>query len=209
MRLLKAVTDFLDEATGTLVSLQIANCKVTAIIRRLEEKEDLAAAYGDDARAQLSLDVLLRHLNQEHDRRRIIEDKAKTNVLGITLAFSAMFAGVALISSSSAVRECSVHLPLWMLLVSLFIGGLFLLRGGALALSALRIAKIYTWALEDEVENTTDEARAVRVLWYVELNQMTTLLKTNHIDASYSCMRNGVIALAVAAIFISFSGLSL
>ena len=123
----------------------------------------------------------------------------------MTLAFSAMFAGAALISSSSAVSEFSVDWLMWVLLASLLFGVLFLLIGGALALSALRIANIYTWALDDEVKDTTDETRAVTVLWYVELNQEATRLKTNKIDASYTCIRNGVIALAIAAIVMACS----
>ena len=43
------------------------------------------------------------------------------------------------------------------------------------------------------------------VLWYVELNQEATRLKTNKIDASYTCIRNGVIALAIAAIVMACS----
>ena len=123
----------------------------------------------------------------------------------MTLAFSAMFAGAALISSSSAVNEFSVDWLMWVLLASLLFGVLFLLIGGALALSAVRIANIYTWTLDDEVKDTTDETRAVTVLWYVELNQEATRLKTNKIDASYTCIRNGVIALAIAAIVMACS----
>ena len=123
----------------------------------------------------------------------------------MTLAFSVMFAGAALISSSSAVSEFSVDWLMWVLLASLLFGVLFLLIGGALALSALRIANIYTWTLDDEVKDTTDETRAVTVLWYVELNQEATRLKTNKIDASYTCIRNGVIALAIAAIVMACS----
>ena len=123
----------------------------------------------------------------------------------MTLAFSAMFAGAALISSSSAVSEFSVDWLMWVLLASLLFGVLFLLIGGALALSALRIANIYTWTLDDEVKDTTDETRAVTVLWYVELNQEATRLKTNKIDASYTRIRNGVIALAIAAIVMACS----
>ena len=63
-----------------------------------------------------------------------------------------------------------------------------------------------TWALKDEVMNTA-EARAGRLLWYVELNQRGTLLKTNQVDTSYSCIRNGVISLAIAAICIVCAGL--
>ena len=205
---MKTILRILHEMTGSVFELQKANRIVNGKIVCLE-KRDPVPTYRNDERLQLPEDVLIRHLEQELSRRIVVEDKAKTNVLGITLSFSAMFAGAALISSSSAVGEFSVDWLVWVLLTLLFIGMLFLLAGGALALSALRIAKIHTWTLEDEVGNTTDETGAVRLLWYIELNQEGTRLKTNQVDASYSCIRNGVTSLAVAAIFIAFSGLHL
>ena len=196
---MRVITRTFSEVTGSVFELLRANRIIGSKIDRLE-KSDPASKYRDDRRLTLPENVLMRHLEEELIRRRVIEEKAKTNILGITLAFSAMFAGVALISSNSTVSETSIDWQVWALLVLLFIGGLFLLAGGALALSALRIAKTYTWTLEDEVENTADEARAARALWYLELNQDGTRLKSNLVDASYSCIRNGVIALAVAAI---------
>ena len=196
---MRVVTRTFNEVTGSVLELLRANRVVGSKIDRLE-KSDPASKYSGDRRLTVPENVLMRHLEEELARRRAIEEKAKTNVLGITLAFSAMFAGVALVTSNSNVSEPSIAWHVWALLVLLFVGGLFLLAGGALALSALRIAKTHTWTLEDEVENTADEARAARALWYVELNQDGTRLKTNLVDASYSCIRNGVIALAVAAI---------
>ena len=149
----------------------------------------------------------MRHLEEELDRRVEIDAKARTNVLGITLAVSAMFAGVALISSNSSGGSLNGHWSTWVLLASFFIGVSFLLVGGGLALHALRIAKSYTWTLEDEAKDAIDGDRAVTILWYVELNERTTLLKTNQVDGSYSCIRNGVMALAVAAVFTILSGL--
>ena len=202
----RVILRILHGMTGSVFELLRANRIVSGKIVCLE-KRDPVPSYRNDGRSQLSEDVLMGHLEQELSRRMVVEEKAKTNVLGITLAFSAMFAGAALISSRSTVSEFRVDWLAWVLLALLFIGVLFLLAGGALALSALRVAKNHTWTLEDEVENTTDETRAVRLLWYLELNQEGTRLKTNQVDASYSCIRNGVIALAVAAMFFAFSGL--
>ena len=196
---MRVILRIFNYVTGSVFELLRANRIVSGKIDGLE-KTDPALAYRDDGRSQLPENVLMRNLEEELARRIVIEDKAKTNVLGITLAFSAMFAGVALISSNSTVSESCVDGWIWVLLALLFIGVLFLLAGGALALSALRIAEIHTWTLEDEVENTSDETRAVRILWYVELNREGTRTKTNQVDASYSCIRNGVMALAIAAI---------
>ncbi len=196
---MRVILRIFNGVTGSLFELARANRIVSGKIDRLEKSEP-ALAYRDDGRSQLPENVLMRHLEEELTLRTAIEEKAKTNVLGITLAFSAMFAGVALISSNSTVSGSCIEWWVWVLLALLIIGVLFLLAGGALALSALRIAKIYTWTLEDDAKHTAAETRAVRILWYVELNREGTRLKTNQVDASYSCIRNGVMALAVAAI---------
>ena len=192
------------EVTGCVFELRKANRVISDKIECIENK-DPKSIYRDDARLHLSNEILIQYLEQELTRREAVEEKAKTNVLGITLAFSAIFAGVALISSNSIRIEFNIGWLHWMTLSSLLVGGIFLLLGGTLALSALRIAKIYAWTLEDEVIEATAEARAAKVIWYVELNQETTRLKTNQIAASYSCIRNGVAALAITALFIALS----
>ena len=98
----------------------------------------------------LCLDQLLRHLQQEHDRRKIIEDKAKTNVLGITLAFSAILASVTLTSGVAEATKRNLDEVLWIFIVLQFLGTVFLLLGGGFALRTLRISKIYMWTLERE-----------------------------------------------------------
>lgn len=203
---MRVILQIFNVVTGSLYELAKANRIVSGRIDCLKES-DPASIYGDDGRSQLREELLMRQLEEELTLRTAIEEKAKTNVLGITLAFSAMFAGVALISSSSTAVESCTEWWVWVPLASLIIGVLFLMAGGALALSALRIAEICTWTPEDEVEHTAAEARAVRVLWYMELNREGTRLKTNQIDASYSCIRNGVVALAVAAIVMACFGL--
>lgn len=196
---MKVLFRILDEVTGSLPSLVKANRKVSGGIVCLE-KGDPTEVYGSDPRALLAESVLMGHLEQELARRMVIEEKARTNVLGITLAFSAMVAGVALLSSGSTLRESCEDWPDWVLLVPLLIGVSFLLVGGALALDVLRVAKIYTWSLEEEATYSDPQTRAARILWSIELNQRTTLLKTNKTEASYACIRNGVVVLAIAVI---------
>ena len=78
-------------------------------------------------------------------------------------------------------------------------GIFFLLVGGWLALSTLRVAKNYIWTLQDERYNLTNEARNAEITWYLQNNQLIATLKSNLLDASYSCIRNGVASLAISA----------
>ena len=144
-------------------------------------------------------------MSQEQVRRQIIEDKAKTNVLGITLAFSVVLASIAL---GPRIAELGTNNSTWVpwvltaFMAFQSVGIIFLLFGGWLALQTLRIAKIYVWSLQDERRITTAPARNAEILWYVKNMQQGSLLKANSLDASYSCIRNGVISLAISAILV-------
>lgn len=189
-------------ATGSIFELLRAN-------RIVGNKIDLLGKYAtartrkSDERMQLPVCLLMRQLEEELSLRSVIEDKAKTNVLGITLAFSAVFAGVALLSSSIVAHDVCVGWLVWTYLSTLFIGALFLAAGGVLALSALRIAYVYTWSIEDEADGISDKTKAERILRYLDLNRLITLLKSNKVDASYMCIRNGVFALVASSVAVA------
>ena len=190
------------EATGSIIELLRANRRVGNKIELLKKCET-GTTQDSDERIQLPVYLLMSQLEEELSRRSVIEEKAKTNVLGITLAFSAMFAGVALISSSCVVCDIGVRWFVWPFLSTLFIGAIFLSAGGVLALSALRIEQVYSWSLEDEAKSTSDKAKVETVLRYLDLNQLSALLKSNKVDASYICIRNGVVALVTTAMLVA------
>ena len=158
--------------------------------------------YCGDMRTQLCESLLIQHLEQEHARREVIEDKAKANTLGVTFAFSVMFAGVALLSASTIPKELCDGQIGWVILVLIF-GFSFHLIGGLLTLEACRITQYYVWTLKERAEEDQVEFRAATILWYIELNQGVNLLKTNQISASYICIRNGVVLLAIAAVLLA------
>ena len=195
------------EITGGLFELCQKNRKLKRKIGCLASGDPLSL-YGDDQRSLLPLELLIGNLRDEDTRRRAIEDKARTNVLGVTLAFSVIFAGVALVSSSATSNGCNTD---WVrfVLVPLLVGIFFLLAGGWMALGVLRIRDVYAWTLEEETENSTTESKATRLLWYIELNQRINILKTNGVVASYSCIRNGIVMLTVVAIVLAVHGLGL
>ena len=190
-----------NEVTGQLFALQRKNRLVQRQISRLEQSKP-QPNYGEQESPLLDLDALLRHLHQEQARRQIIEDKAKTNILGITLAFTVILASVAF---APHIVEAAANNATWMLWAFIgfqLLGIGFLIMGGWLALSTLRIAKVYIWTLEDERSNTTAEAKNAEISWYLQNNQLVSTLKANLLDASYSCIRNGVAALAISAMLV-------
>ena len=192
--LLIALRELLYEGTGQLFPLWRGNLKVWDQIHR-HQKSDPFPRYP-----LLELDALLRHLKEEQGRRQVIEDKAKTNILGITLAFTVILATVAFVPRITEVDKDIPGWGTWAFLALQLYGILSLLIGGVLALKTLRVAQYYMWTLQDERNYVTEEDKNAEVSWYLRNNQLVSLLKSNFLDASYSCIRNGVAALAVSAI---------
>ena len=192
----KVFLNFLNEATGQLFTLWQGNRKVWNQIQRLQGCKPPAGYPLFD------LDVLLRHLQEEQGRRQIIEDKAKTNILGITLAFTVILATVAFAPRITDVGKDNPDWVIWVFMAMQLYGILFLIAGGGLALNALRVARNYIWTLQDERDNATKEARNAEISWYLQNNQEVSRLKSNLLDASYSCIRNGVAALVLSAILV-------
>ena len=198
------VRKFFTEVTAQVFELWKVNRELERGITLLQERKP-QPNYDAPQYPVLDSGDLLRHLSQEQARRQIIEDKAKTNILGITLAFSVVLASVALSPRIAELGKTSGDWVTWVLMVFMafqLVGIGFLLLGGWLALKTLGIARGYFWSLQDERRVTTAPARNAEILWYVENIQLGSLLKSNFLDTSYNCIRNGVIALAISAVLV-------
>ena len=190
------------ELTGGIFGLQKSSRVIRRRIACLKENEP-EVTYEDYLRPMLPKGVLLGYLDQEQARRRIVEEKAKTNVLAITIAFSAMIASVAIASEVAGIADRGAGWMVWPVVASQSVGIAFLLGGGIVALKALRVAATYMWTLGLEKRNMTNEEINVKISWCLEINQYVTLIKSNQLETSYSCIRNGVIALALAALLVA------
>ena len=194
--LFETLLNFPNEVSGQLVPLWKRNLQVQNQIKCLEQcKPPLGYPLFD-------LNDLLRHLHEEQARRQIIEDKAKTNILGITLAFSVILATVAFAPRIADIGKENPNWVIWAFMALQLYGILFLLTGGWLALKTLRVARNYIWTLQDERDNETAEDKNSEISWYLQNNQQVSRLKSNLLDASYSCIRNGVASLAISAILV-------
>ena len=190
------------ELTGEVFALRNSSRKIQLEIDRLKKNRP-KVTYEDYLRPMLPKSVLIGYLDQEQSRRRTIEEKAKTNVLAITIAFSAMIAGVAIASEVAGINERCAAWIVWPVVAAQGIGIAFLLAGGMVALKALRVAETYMWTLGREKLNMTTEAINVELSWCLQFNQYITSIKSNQVETSYSCIRNGIIALGVAAFLVA------
>ena len=180
--------------TGQIFSLIKATHTLESKINDLESNE--FRWPRTDIRMSLGLETLKRDLEMEHTRRQVIEEKAKTNVFGITIV-TAIFAGIILIAFN--ILDSNSLSALWaMPLVFLCIAMMYLLTGGLVALSALRMRQVQLWTAYEETEKRDDKKAAL--IAYMEYNLLVNLIKSNKVDTSYVQIRNGIIVLAFAII---------
>ena len=190
------------ELTGEIFALRKSSRVIQLQIDCLRIKKP-KVTYEDYFRPMLPKSVLIGYLDQEQSRRRTIEEKAKTNVLAITIAASAMIAGVAVASEVAGIHERCAGWIVWPVVVAQGIGIIFLLAGGIVALNALRVAETYMWTLGREKMNMTIEAINAELSWCLQFNQCVTSIKSNQVETSYICIRNGIIALGLAALLMA------
>ena len=193
------IATILHQLTGNIVEFLQKNRQVRRQIKELADDEQNSVSSNDLATLPPTEDML-RYLEKEMSRRRIIEEKAKTNALAITLALSAMLAGVALVGSLTDSGDSPLSWLVWIVIPLQAIGIVFLLTGGLLALNALRTVPTQMWTVEDDKRNLKDEEKPSEIASFLVFNQHYTNIKSNHVETSYSCIRNGVIVLAGSAL---------
>lgn len=166
------------------------------------------AAFGEDSALRatalkLKPSTLQKYLDNENVRRKGIEDKAKTNLLGITLAFSVLFAGLSAAQTKSAGPHGTVLGILAMMVLA--IGVAFLILGGLQAHAAMQVGRVYTLSPEHEAEDTEDQFKE-RMLWTLKQNERLTMRRSNALDVSFKAIRNGVLMLAAAVVLFPIRG---
>lgn len=158
---------------------------------------------ADKATSALSLEAARRYETDEASRRKGLEEKARGNLLAITLAFSILFAGLAFFtgqSTSTAVQQPWRNIGIG----TLVFGMAFLLSGGFFALVALQVGEVFLMTPEEE-SGRSEADQAQLLLWCTKQNQRGAQLKVNALDISFKCIRNGVVLIAALSALLAFT----
>ena len=182
-------------------SLPRAQKVVAARIARATTEYDQEIERLRQLARGLSIDDVRKYLSAEAERRKSVEDKAKSNLVGITIGFPIVFAGLNFLTNEQ-IRAVVSGPWAYATLASLAIGVIYLIYGGLKALTALQIARVYMASPTDEAGVEEEERRAI-LLWCLEQNEKTTLLRTNALTVSFRSIRNGVIILALVILFLA------
>jgi len=130
-----------------------------------------------------------------------VDEKARANVVAITIAFSVLVAGLSFLAKD----ELNAALGQWWVIATValvIVGVLSLICGGLMALEALHIGPVYSPGPEDE-SGVAEGNRVLRLLWRLKQNEKTGLLRTNALSVGYGFIRNGVFILAVVILLLA------
>lgn len=175
--------------------------------RLSEEIEKSKLRYQDECRElgqfvpNLEDEVIRRHQESEAKRLKSIEDKARANLLGITIGVAVLFAGFNLVAGEGSASLVTgwVRVPSLMLLA---VAVCYLLAGGLMALKALRLRQLFSPSLREEAA-ASQHMRAVQAVWALKQNGRAALMGTNALSVSFDGIRNGIISLAVAVVLLA------
>ncbi len=172
-----------------------------------EEIEDSVDSYKEEYREfgqlvrNLDGDAIQRHQESAGQRLGSIEDKARANLLGITIGITVLFSGFNLTAGGGS----AALVPEWVrtpILVLFAVAVCYLLTGGIMALEALRLKPMYMPSLREEA-TASERRRAIQAVWALEQNKRTALMRTNALSVSFGGLRNGVICLAVTVVLLA------
>jgi hypothetical protein len=149
----------------------------------------------------LQLEDVRRYMTAEAERRKGIDDKAKSNLMAITLSITVLLGGLNSVGKNELAPATS---NLWssLALGLLILGVAYLMFAGLKAIDALRIAETFNPSPEDE-SGLPEVKRKAQLLWCLGQNQRISLLRTNSVSVSHQSLINGIVCLAILVVVIA------
>jgi hypothetical protein len=187
---------------GSVVTLLRANSKVRHKIKGSSPKR-----YEGNERLSLATEKLEDALAVSVDRLQRIEAKATSTVVGVGIAVTILGSATAILSSDGPLASSGTGVRV-AVAVLLIVGMLFLLLSGYLALRAYAIARVYRPELQDIVPLTSEKEARKILLYCLDQNDRVGTLKANLLSASFDCLRNGLVLVAVLAVLLVLGSLS-
>ncbi len=174
------------------------------VLRAQVQSADSSGPEGDSDVMALAPKLTLQQVTtanaMEQERSKIVQDKAKSNVLGITVAFSVLFAGMGFLFGED-VRAALGGGVSAIAMLFLLLGVVFLAAGGLMAMKAMSVGRWYNLTLRD-VANENEATQTSVLLWCLYQNYRVTALRSNAVSASTKAIRNGVLILASLVVLV-------
>lgn len=145
---------------------------------------------------------LKEYQDRENDRKKIIDDKAKSSLFVVTLSITVILAGLNFIKDG----KVTFGPPLLLLVI---LGIVYFVLSGITAVRALNVHEFYTlhpddWIAQDEGKPTVQSLQKldrIKLLYTaIKANELALNIRTNFVDATFIGIRNGIMLLSLAFI---------
>lgn len=199
------LSDFSNRAISTLLAGGPSSRRAAIIINtelnQARDSFDEEMARLTPIADGLKPEDVLRYTTAEAERRKGIDDKAKSNLMAITLSITVLLGGLNSVGRNELAPTTA---GLWgaLSLFLLILGVAYLMFAGLKAIDALRIAKTFTPSPEDE-SGLTEVKRKAQLLWCLGQNQRISLIRTNSVSVSHQALVNGIVCLAILVVVIA------
>lgn len=181
------------------------NLEATIIKKNLEEeintlKQKQEIDFFDP---NIKIENLENLQRKEMERNKVIEDKAKLTIVGITIAISTFSIGIVIYNSINASDVSQKNFLSLFLLIVFIISFIYLVLSGLSALTSLSLKEVHDIYLDDELELLTkDESFKIsRMIKNLRLNYHVTPQKEIYLIASYQNIKNGILWLLIGILF--------
>ena len=167
----------------------IANIKINKDIRtRIDiSNENDSIFRGIENPKSISLNILQEQYSETFKIKDKLEDKAKTNIIGVTISISLILGASTFLSNINNKFNCV--LLSWVVFGLFTIAVLYMIIAGVISIKVLISENsVYTLSLSNQNSHSEyDDC--------ISKNRLKNIIRNNYVYTSYECIRNSIIAL--------------
>lgn len=173
--------------------------------KKMKSKEEKLAGYDSDDLNEYNFEYIIFNKDSKLDlvkeaydssisRMKQFEEKAKTNLVAITISVPITFGLIKPISDIYDKYD-NVYLKVLIFFISILVVS-FMLYGGVISLGVLMDKnRVYNVGLRELSEDGESHKNIYGM--YGELNEIINTIRNNSINTSYRCMKNSLILLSI------------
>jgi hypothetical protein len=186
----------------------MANRKANMILRKKMSPQNEAGEYIEPTGVlvyvensdKLSSEILKEQYEYSFKTKDKLEDKAKTNIIGITISITLIIGASGMLSSIS--EKFQIPFIAWLSFL------LFMVSVAYMLLAGLLVIRVLTNENEAYIVKLTSLANGEEILRddydkCIAQNQMKNTIRNNYVFTSYACIRNALVCLFVIFLFVT------
>lgn len=171
----------------------IDNWRTNKIIRTKIEvnSNEYSVLNGNNKRKIIKIKKLKQEYDKGIEQKKILEDKAKTNVVGITIAISLIMGAGSLTRNVTSKYSCPIWA--WLAIVLILFAVFYMIFAGLMSIKVI--------TNENQIETVPiDISKSYEKEYYdccIRINNDRNLIRNNYVYSAYECIRNALICLSL------------